>query len=138
VRLKPWPIVVGIVVDAVFSMMVVIAYVLLLALTEGTDDALRVVPRSDALAGTVEALGVVSTALGGFVAAYLAKTSHVAYGLAVGLGSLLVWLALASLMPGGGPMAWLEATSAAAAVPAGALGGYVAARRARQKPAARS
>ena len=137
-RLKPWPIVVGILFDAVFSMAVVIAYILMMAVTEGTDGALIREARSDAFGAIVDVLGVVSTALGGFIGAHIAKTRHVAHGLAIGLGSLLVWLALASLMPGGGPMDLLEAASAAAAVPAGALGGYVAARGAKKRePAAR-
>jgi putative membrane protein (TIGR04086 family) len=73
-------------------------------------------------------LGAVSTMAGGFVAARLAKRQHLRYGAAVGAVSLGIWLLFNVIDPGEGSGTWSDVATDVLAIPAGALGGYFAAR----------
>jgi hypothetical protein len=126
-QLKPWPIVVGILVDTFASLALVFAYVLLVfGVQLARGDAL-----SDPVPGTVEvlvleSLGILVTALGGFVAGWMAKTLETLHGLAVGIGAVIIWWLFDLVEPTEGPLAWWEVASSFAVVPLGALGGYLA------------
>ena len=91
-KLKPWPILVGILVDTLGSIGVGVVYVLgILGL-----QIARGVPASDEPFGTThlivtELVGLCLTTLGGLVAARMARTRHIQHGVAVGVGSLLVF-----------------------------------------------
>jgi hypothetical protein len=130
-RLKPWPIVAGILIDTFGSFGLGIFYfigVFGLQIVRGAppgDDSLTV-PHLIVL----EILGLFLTAVGGFAAARMARTLHIQHGIAVGVGALVVWLFLEWAVPSEGLPAWYEIVSFAGVVPAGALGGYAAAQRA--------
>jgi len=71
-------------------------------------------------------LGSLGTIIGGFYAAYKAGTLEMKHGALVGIGSIILGLLLQpgaeeSMFP-----EWFFALSAAAAIPAGALGGFFA------------
>lgn len=71
-------------------------------------------------------LGSLGTAIGGFYAAYKAGTLEMKHGALVGVGSILLGLVLHS---GGAEREmpdWFIALSLVAAIPAGALGGFLA------------
>jgi putative membrane protein (TIGR04086 family) len=69
------------------------------------------------------------TAVGGFVAARMARTQPIQHGIAVGVGALLVWLLFQWVSTGDALPGWYEMASFVSVVPAGALGGYLAAKR---------
>ena len=132
-RLRSFSIVVGILVDTVSSVALAIVYSLFvfgLQLDPGE-------PPTDDSAGlwnvaVTEILGLLPTVLGGFVAGRMAKALEVRHGVAVGMAALLVWVFVESVAPSDELPAWYRAISFIAVVPAGALGGYVAARRAKR------
>ena len=69
-------------------------------------------------------LGALGTLIGGFYAAYKAGALEMKHGALVGIGSILLGLFMQS---GGSEMPeWFMALSFAAAIPAGALGGFLA------------
>ena len=73
------------------------------------------------------AIGVLGTALGGFVAARKAGKFQIKHGAFVGLGSLTVSFIEEMLRGESMPMPeWFRALSILSIIPAGALGGYVA------------
>jgi putative membrane protein (TIGR04086 family) len=73
------------------------------------------------------AIGVLGTALGGFVAARKAGRFQIKHGAFVGLGSLIVSFIEEMLRQDATPMPeWFRALSILSIIPAGALGGYVA------------
>jgi len=76
----------------------------------------------------LEILGLLLTAVGGFVAARMARTRHVQHGMAVGGGCLVVWLLLELIGAGDSLPLWYNIVSFVSVVPAGALGGYAAGR----------
>ena len=75
-----------------------------------------------------EILGLLLTAVGGFVAARMARTRHVQHGMPVGGGCLVVWLLLELIGAGDSLPLWYNIVSFVSVVPAGALGGYAAGR----------
>ena len=76
--------------------------------------------------GVFDAIGLLFTVLGGYIAARMAGGRHLAHGAAVGAASLIVGIAIAIWVPADDPSTWSTALSMAAAVPAGAAGGYLA------------
>jgi putative membrane protein (TIGR04086 family) len=129
--LKTWPIVVGIVIDTFGTIGVGLLYFLGIL---GWQIA-RGVPPSDETLSTphliaTEIVGLFLTAVGGFVAARMARTHHMQHGIAVGVGALLVWLLVEWVSPSEAIPVWYVTVSFVSVVPAGALGGYVAAKRA--------
>ena len=128
-KLKPWPIVAGVVLDAMGSIVVGIFYVLAILSAQVAQSGQTV---EDVLATqhliVLEIIGLLLTATGGFLAGRLAGASHICHGIAVGIGGLLVWLPFALIGITDGFPAWYELASFIGMVPAGALGGYLAAR----------
>jgi hypothetical protein len=127
--LKPWPIVAGILIDIVGSVILGLLYVLIIVgmpMARGT-------PPGDPIATpdyiVIEVLGLLLTAVGGFAAARMAKTLHVQHGLAVGIGALCVWIVIGWGSTSEWLPSWYEAASFAGLLAAGAAGGYVATRK---------
>jgi len=73
-----------------------------------------------------EILGLLLTAVGGFVAARIARTRHVQHGMAVGVGCLVIWLPLQLIGSGDSLPLWYDVVSFVGVVPVGALGGFAA------------
>ena len=72
-------------------------------------------------------LGSLGTLIGGFYAAYKAGRLEMKHGALVGIGSILLGLALQAGGQENNPVPeWFMALSFAAAIPAGALGGFFA------------
>ena len=71
-------------------------------------------------------LGSLGTLIGGFYAAYKAGTLEMKHGALVGIGSIILGLVLQSATEESSLPEWFMALSAAAAIPAGALGGFLA------------
>ena len=71
-------------------------------------------------------LGSLGTMIGGFYAAYKAGTLEMKHGALVGIGSIILGLVLQAVFPTEEFPEWFMALSFAAAVPAGALGGFFA------------
>lgn len=133
-KLKTWPIVVGILIDALGSIGVGVLYFIGIF---GWQIARGAPPSDEALSTphliVTEIVGLCLTAVGGFVAARMARTEHIQHGIAVGIGALLVWLLVERVSPSESLPVWYETVSFVGVVPAGALGGYVAARGAPKK-----
>jgi putative membrane protein (TIGR04086 family) len=79
----------------------------------------------------IEVLGIVLVGVGGYVAGRMAKTQNMVHGAAVGIGALLIGLVLELFVPGEPVPLWYTTVSLLSVVPAGAIGGHLAARRAR-------
>jgi putative membrane protein (TIGR04086 family) len=126
-KLKAWPMVAGILIDTLGSILAGVLYFISLfglPIARGT-------PPSDEVFGTPHLIvtgivGLFLTAFGGFVAARMARNQHVQHGIAVGVGALLVWLLLGWVSPSDTAPVWYETASFIGVIPAGALGGYVA------------
>ena len=71
-------------------------------------------------------LGSLGTLIGGFYAAYKAGTLEMKHGALVGIGSIILGLILQVGTEESSLPEWFMALSAAAAIPAGALGGFLA------------
>jgi len=71
-------------------------------------------------------LGSLGTLIGGFYAAYKAGTLEMKHGALVGIGSIILGLILQAGTEESSLPEWFMALSAAAAIPAGALGGFLA------------
>ena len=92
-KLKPWPIVVGILIGALGSIGIGVLYFVVIFGVQ----IVRGAPPGDELLSAphliiIEMLGLFLTAVGGFVAARMARTLHIQHGIAVGVGALIVWL----------------------------------------------
>ena len=74
----------------------------------------------------IAALGFAQTTYGAFVAGCIAKTDYAAYGLAVAVIGLVIALVLGA-KPVADMPAWFNSICSLGALPAGALGGYLAA-----------
>ena len=136
IRLKPWPVIAGILVDSLGSIamgLVYFAIVLGAELARGrelTEQSL------DSHVNITAILGLALTAAGGFVAGWLAKIDEVRHGIAVGVGSLIIWLLLDWVAPSDVGWTIVETISFLAVIPAAAFGGYAAARMNRRRPTA--
>jgi hypothetical protein len=71
-------------------------------------------------------LGSLGTVIGGFYAGYKAGTLEMKHGALVGIGSIILGLVMQAAGMLGESPEWFMALSFAAAVPAGALGGFFA------------
>jgi putative membrane protein (TIGR04086 family) len=71
-------------------------------------------------------LGSLGTMIGGFYAAYKAGTLEIKHGALVGIGSIILGLALQAGGSERQAPEWFMALSLVAAIPAGALGGFFA------------
>jgi hypothetical protein len=125
--LKIWPVAAGIVVDVCGTLVVAVLYMSVVfgpqfADGQVTEDMLT--PTHQAIGA---ALGLMLSALGGFVAGRLAKIDEVNHGAATGFGSLMFSLLLAWSVPAEAH-SWRDLLVSLAVVPAAALGGYMAAR----------
>ncbi len=89
------------------------------------DEAAAYWSTSEGLVATL-LLGSLGTLIGGFYAAYKAGALEMKHGALVGIGSIILGLALQSGSEESALPEWFMALSAAAAIPAGALGGFCA------------
>lgn len=71
-------------------------------------------------------LGSLGTVIGGFYAGYKAGSLEMKHGALVGIGSIILGFILQFVEPETPLPEWFMALSAAAAIPAGALGGFFA------------
>ncbi len=126
--LKPWPIVLGFLVAAVGGTITSALYFLILFTTRPSVPGQEAGLLTTADLVAVEVLGLLMTALGGFVSGRKANMRHVRHGAAAGAGTLAAWLLLDLAVPSEGIPAWYDAVSITATIPAAALGGYAAAR----------
>jgi putative membrane protein (TIGR04086 family) len=126
------PIVLGVVVDTIATIALSTLYYTFyvakdLADKEGAaEDALAIYWSStDGLMASL-LLGSLGTLIGGFYAAYKAGRLQMKHGALVGIGSIILGFALQSGNAESNLPEWFMALSFAAAVPAGALGGFFA------------
>ena len=127
-KLKPWPVVAGILVDSLGSIAVAIVYfgaVLGAQIARGGEVTEQMLEPHVSITAI---LGLLLTVAGGFVAGRLAKADEVRHGIAVGVGSVLIWLLLDWAAPAEGAESIVETLSFFAVIPAAALGGFGAAR----------
>ena len=126
------PVISGVVLDVVASIVLVTAYYYLFIAkelptqAEGADEAFAEYWHSpDGLMMSL-LLGSLGTMIGGFYAAYKAGTLEMKHGALVGIGSILVNLFFQALSAENYMPEWFIATALVAAIPAGALGGFFA------------
>ena len=126
-RLKPWPVLVGALVDLLGTLVVMLFYLSIVlgaqfSSGEVTEDALT---PTQLVVG--DGLGLLLSVLGGFVAGRLAKIDEVHHGAAAGFSSLVGSLLIGWGSPVAGALSWRDVLLPLAVVPAAALGGYIAA-----------
>jgi hypothetical protein len=123
--LKAWPITAGLLVDLGGTMLFAIGYAILQVVLHGGGS--RVDLKGDTPTTTDLAVaaigGLLFVALGGYVAARMARVRPVAHGTGVGLGTLVVTLILLLVAPDPSTPLWFSAVSVLGVVPAGSLGG---------------
>lgn len=126
------PIVMGVIVDVVATLALTMAYFNYVVAKElakkgvtGDDAFGEYWASSEGLVASL-IIGSLGTAIGGFYAAYKAGRLEMKHGALVGIGSIALGLLL-SLGGSESPLPeWFLSLSAAAAIPAGALGGFFA------------
>ena len=126
------PIVVGVIVDTIATMALTTCYYALFVAKElsekgGSEEAYAQywISSEGLIASLV--LGSLGTLIGGFYAAYKAGSLEMKHGALVGIGSILLGLVLQGAGSNENALPeWFIALSFAAAIPAGALGGFVA------------
>ncbi len=126
--MKAWPIVVGLLVDTVGSILVGVLYAALIVVTKGPDAA-AATPNTMGALIAAEVVGLALVALGGFVAGRLVETQQARHGAAVGLGALFIGLiaefaGLSEDLP-----RWYGIVSFVLIVPSGVVGGHLAGKR---------
>lgn len=130
------PIIAGVVVDYVATLLAGIVYLSIFfgkEITEQGDlseEAINEILTSPEHLLILGVVGTLCTALGGYIAGRMAKDFEIKHGALVGLGSLIL-VTLEQTMAGQSasyPL-WFEILGYLIAVPAGALGGYVAQRQ---------
>jgi putative membrane protein (TIGR04086 family) len=127
------PIIAGVVVDTIATLVMVSAYYALWVAKElpapggaAADDAFtQYWTSSEGLVASL-LIGSLGTLIGGFYAAYKAGTLEMKHGAMVGIGSIILGLLLQSGSAERELPDWFLAVSLAAAIPAGALGGLFA------------
>jgi hypothetical protein len=127
-NLKPWPVLVGALVDLLGTLVVMLFYlsIVLGAQFSGgkaTEDVLT--PMQLAVG---DGLGLLLSVVGGFVAGRLATIDEVHHCAAAGFSSLVLSLLIGWGSPVEGALSWRDVLLPLAVVPAAALGGYIAAR----------
>ena len=119
---------VGIVVDFVGTLAVgFVAAVIAIATGPGLDGPPPQFDEPPVLAALL-VVGLALTSFGAFIAARMAGVEHIKHGLAVGVAMLLLGFLL---IPFGGMPLWYDVLSILLIVPAGWVGGYLAAGMAR-------
>jgi putative membrane protein (TIGR04086 family) len=126
------PIIGGVVVDALATIALVNAYYWffiakdLAAQGGATEDAYgQYLNSTEGLMASL-LLGSLGTVIGGFYAGYKAGSLEMKHGALVGIGSIILGFILQLIEPETALPEWFMALSAAAAIPAGALGGFFA------------
>jgi len=125
------PILMGVVVDTVATFALISLYYSFYVepgVSKGAavgDEAAAYWSTSEGLVATL-LLGSLGTLIGGFYAAYKAGKLEMKHGALVGIGSIILGLALQTGTEESALPEWFMALSAAAAIPAGALGGFFA------------
>jgi putative membrane protein (TIGR04086 family) len=126
------PIIVGVVVDTVATIALTTFYSSffvaqeLTAQGDAAEEALsQYWSSSEGLIASL-LLGSLGTVIGGFYAGYKASTLEMKHGALVGIGSIILGLFMQSAAALGETPEWFIALSFAAAIPAGALGGFFA------------
>lgn len=126
------PIVAGVFLDTLATIVMVTAYYSLfvakdLAAPDGmSEDAFaRYWDSSEGLMTSL-IIGSLGTMIGGFYAAYRAKTLEMKHGALVGIGSIILGLVFQAMGTESNLPEWFLALSLVAAIPAGALGGFFA------------
>jgi putative membrane protein (TIGR04086 family) len=127
------PVIMGVIVDTIATIALISLYYSLYA-APGRVAGKGVAVEEEAAAfwatseGLVASLllGSLGTAIGGFYAAYKAGTLEMKHGALVGVGSIIMGLFLQSGGSENQIPEWFMALSFAAAIPAGALGGFFA------------
>jgi putative membrane protein (TIGR04086 family) len=126
------PIITGVIIDTLATFALVTAYYALFVAKELTaqggaaEDAFaQYWSSSEGLMASL-ILGSLGTLIGGFYAAYKAGTLEMKHGALVGVGSIILGLLLQSGSSESDLPDWFMAISLAAAIPAGALGGFFA------------
>jgi putative membrane protein (TIGR04086 family) len=126
------PVIAGVIVDTLATFALVTAYYTLFVAKElaarggATEDAFAQYWNSSEGLMASLILGSLGTLIGGFYAAYNAGTLEMKHGALVGVGSIILGLVLRSGGSENDLPDWFMAISLAAAIPAGALGGFFA------------
>ena len=126
------PIIAGVVLDTIATIVLVTAYYSLfvgkdLGAPGGmAEDAFTEYWNSSEGLMTSLLLGSLGTMIGGFYAAYRAKTLEMKHGALVGIGSIILGLVFQVMGSDRELPQWFMALSLVAAIPAGALGGFFA------------
>jgi putative membrane protein (TIGR04086 family) len=126
------PIIIGVIIDTLATFALVTAYYALFVAEElaaqggAAEDAFaQYWSSSEGLIASL-ILGSLGTLIGGFYAAYKAGTLEMKHGALVGVGSIILGLLLQSGSAESDLPDWFMAISLAAAIPAGAIGGFLA------------
>jgi len=126
------PILVGVIIDTIATIALTSFYYAFFVAKElsaqgGAEDAYsQYWTSSEGLIASL-VLGSLGTLIGGFYAAYKAGSLEMKHGALVGIGSILLGLALQGVGSDENTLPeWFMALSFAAAIPAGALGGFFA------------
>ncbi len=126
------PIIIGVIVDTLATFVLVTAYYALFVAGElaaqggAAEDAFAQYWSSSEGLMVSLILGSLGTLIGGFYAAYKAGTLEMKHGALVGVGSIILGLLLQSGSSESDLPDWFMAVSLAAAIPAGAIGGFFA------------
>lgn len=130
--IKLRPILLGVVIDTVSTLLLTTLYYVayvgkdLTANGSATEDAFAIYwSSSEGLVASL-LLGSLGTLIGGFYAAYRAGNLHMKHGALVGIGSIVLGLLFQAGNAESNTPEWFMALSFAAAIPAGALGGFFA------------
>jgi len=126
------PIILGVVVDTIATLALTTLYYTFYVAKDladksgATEDAFAAYwSSSEGLVASL-LLGSLGTLIGGFYAAYKAGRLHMKHGALVGIGSIILGFVLHSGSSASNLPEWFTALSFAAAIPAGALGGFFA------------
>jgi putative membrane protein (TIGR04086 family) len=126
------PIVAGVVLDTLATIVLVTAYYYIFVVKELTDqggaaeDAFAEYWNSSEGLIVSLLLGSLGTMIGGFYAAYKAGALEMKHGALVGIGSIILALIFQAMGSEREMPEWFMALSLVAAIPAGALGGFFA------------
>ena len=126
------PIMAGVILDTIATIVLVTAYYSLFVAKDFAgqngmaEDAFAEYWNSSDGLMTSLLLGSVGTLIGGFYAAYKAGTLEMKHGALVGIGSIILGLIFQAMGSERDMPDWFMALSLVAAIPAGALGGFLA------------